>query len=162
MGLFQAGWVAVGAVLPAEVTLAVKMCAFGSQNCTQINCTHIKFSALRARRRRILPPMDEAPPDKDLAPQMADMASEIRDLSSEVKISKELEALLARGLHSAKLPQVMRSARAAEAFQQAFEIIGGIPRLAIWADANPDKFFPLYARMMTQTIDLVLREIGRA
>lgn len=104
--------------------------------------------------------MADTPPPlpEDSSPQMTDMASDLRDLSSEVKISKELEALLARGIHGAKLPQVMKSKRAAEAFQQAFDIIGGIPRLAIWADANPDKFFALYARMIPQTIGPVLPE----
>ena len=37
------------------------------------------------------------------------------------------------------------------AFQNAFEIMGGVPRLALWANANPDKFYPLYARLMPST-----------
>jgi hypothetical protein len=37
------------------------------------------------------------------------------------------------------------------AFQRAFLQIGGVQRLAIWANANPDKFFPLYARMAPST-----------
>jgi hypothetical protein len=34
------------------------------------------------------------------------------------------------------------------AFQNAFELVGGVPRLAIWADANPTEFFKLYAKLM--------------
>jgi hypothetical protein len=33
------------------------------------------------------------------------------------------------------------------AFQRAFVQIGGVQRLAIWANSNPDKFYALYARM---------------
>lgn len=34
------------------------------------------------------------------------------------------------------------------AFQNAFQMIGGVQRLALWANANPDKFYPLYAKLM--------------
>lgn len=37
------------------------------------------------------------------------------------------------------------------AFQRAFLQIGGVSRLAIWANANPDKFYPLYAKLMPST-----------
>ena len=38
-----------------------------------------------------------------------------------------------------------------KAFAQAFDMIGGVPRLALWANRNPDKFFPLYAKMLPST-----------
>lgn len=34
------------------------------------------------------------------------------------------------------------------AFQDAFSIIGGTTRLALWANANPDKFYALYAKLL--------------
>lgn len=37
------------------------------------------------------------------------------------------------------------------AFNNAFQMMGGIPRLALWANANPDKFYPLYAKLMPST-----------
>ena len=37
------------------------------------------------------------------------------------------------------------------AFQHAFKMIGGISRLALWANAHPDKFYPLYAKLMPST-----------
>ena len=37
------------------------------------------------------------------------------------------------------------------AFQNAFTMIGGAQRLALWANANPDRFFPLYAKLMPST-----------
>jgi hypothetical protein len=37
------------------------------------------------------------------------------------------------------------------AYQNAFEMIGGTTRLALWANANPDKFYALHARLMPST-----------
>jgi hypothetical protein len=39
----------------------------------------------------------------------------------------------------------------ANAFQNAFVMIGGVSRLALWANKNPDKFYPLYSRLMPST-----------
>lgn len=35
-----------------------------------------------------------------------------------------------------------------EEFNAAFEQIGGISRLALWADTHPEEFFKLYARLL--------------
>lgn len=37
------------------------------------------------------------------------------------------------------------------AFNNAFQMMGGVSRLALWANQNPDKFYPLYARLMPST-----------
>lgn len=37
------------------------------------------------------------------------------------------------------------------AFHRAFEMIGGVPRFALWADANPTEFYKLYSRMLPAT-----------
>lgn len=39
-------------------------------------------------------------------------------------------------------------AQVIEAFHHSFELIGGVPRLALWADANPSDFFKLYGRLL--------------
>lgn len=39
-----------------------------------------------------------------------------------------------------------------EQFQSTFEMIGGIPRLALWADENPKEFFALYAKLLPATV----------
>lgn len=36
------------------------------------------------------------------------------------------------------------------AMQEAFELIGGVPRLAYWADANPTEFYRLYSKTIPQ------------
>jgi hypothetical protein len=37
------------------------------------------------------------------------------------------------------------------AFETAFETIGGVSRLALWANANPDRFYPLYTKLLPAT-----------
>lgn len=38
-----------------------------------------------------------------------------------------------------------------DAFQRSFDMIGGVPRMALWANANPDKFYPLYSKLLPST-----------
>lgn len=42
--------------------------------------------------------------------------------------------------------KITKSAR--EAFQLAFETLGGVRALGTWATANPTEFFKLYARLI--------------
>lgn len=87
--------------------------------------------------------------------QISDMATDLMECG----MSKDFIELIQRGLHSTKLPKGLRSAKAAESFQYAFDIIGGVPRLALWADKNPDKFYPLVARMIPQTVAPVVADM---
>lgn len=56
-----------------------------------------------------------------------------------------------------KIPTLTRSrdgfnrSDVANAFHNAFVMIGGVSRLALWANKNPDKFYPLYSRLMPST-----------
>ena len=61
---------------------------------------------------------------------------------------EEVEANLAVLAASPKLPSYTRSRNVREQFQFAFELIGGIPRLADWAHKNPDKFYSLYSKLI--------------
>lgn len=65
---------------------------------------------------------------------------------------EEVEANLAVLAASPKLPAYTRSKNVREQFQFAFELIGGIPRLAHWAHANPDKFYSLYSKLIPAQI----------
>lgn len=66
--------------------------------------------------------------------------------------SQALDILLAKGLVGKKMPKELKSKKAAEAFQTAFDLIGGIPRLALWADKNEDQFFSLYSKLVPATV----------
>ena len=37
------------------------------------------------------------------------------------------------------------------AFARAFEMIGGVERMALWANQNPDKFYVLYSKLLPST-----------
>lgn len=45
-----------------------------------------------------------------------------------------------------------------QAFQDAFELIGGTPRLALWAHANEGDFFKLYSRLLPSQASSALGE----
>lgn len=72
----------------------------------------------------------------------------------DLEMSPELTRLLERGLLGEGLPAVMKTSRAAQAFQQAFELIGGVPRLALWADQNPSKFYTLFSKLVPSTAEV--------
>ena len=52
-----------------------------------------------------------------------------------------------------QLPAYTRTRNVREQFQHAFELIGGIPRLAHWAHANPDKFYSLYSKLIPARVE---------
>jgi hypothetical protein len=70
--------------------------------------------------------------------------------SEEAEKCRELSTLATRGNGVSKIsvPRELKRARVVNAFQDAFELIGGVPRLAHWADQHPTDFFKLYARLL--------------
>lgn len=72
-------------------------------------------------------------------------------------LSPDLQKMLDLGLIGERMPSPLKTAKAARAFQQAFELIGGVPRLALWADRNPDKFFPLYSKLVPTTAEVEIK-----
>jgi hypothetical protein len=61
---------------------------------------------------------------------------------------QEVEDNLAQLATTSQLPTYCRTRSVRLQFQHAFELIGGIPRLAMWAHQNPDKFFALYSKLI--------------
>ena len=64
--------------------------------------------------------------------------------------SKELSGLATsgNGVSRISVPRELKRQRVVNAFQDAFELIGGVPRLAHWADTHPTDFYKLYARLL--------------
>jgi hypothetical protein len=52
------------------------------------------------------------------------------------------------GVSRISVPREVRRSRVVNAFHDAFELIGGVPRLAHWGDTHPTEFFKLYARIL--------------
>lgn len=67
---------------------------------------------------------------------------ELTRRQDELIMSPAFEAVLKR------LPKTIRKSDVVEGFHHAFELIGGVPRLAIWADEHPSEFFKLYSKLI--------------
>jgi hypothetical protein len=61
---------------------------------------------------------------------------------------QEVEANLEQLAIAAKLPSYTKTKNVRLQFQHAFELIGGIPRLAHWAHAHPTQFYQLYSKLI--------------
>jgi len=75
---------------------------------------------------------------------------------------QELSALASSGDGVSRLsvPRELKRARVVNAFQDAFELIGGVPRLAHWADQSPSSFYKLYARLLPTQANAQLEHSG--
>lgn len=72
--------------------------------------------------------------------EYSDVASECRELSGLAESGN--------GLSRISVPRELKRNRVVNAFTDAFELIGGVARLAHWADSHPTDFFKLYARLL--------------
>lgn len=50
------------------------------------------------------------------------------------------------------VPHGIKRSRVVQAFNETFELIGGVPRMAIWANQNPSKFYQLYGRLVPPAV----------
>jgi hypothetical protein len=64
------------------------------------------------------------------------------------------------GVSRISVPRELHRKRVVNAFQDAFELIGGVPRLAHWADQSPSAFYKLYARLLPTTAQQQLEHSG--
>lgn len=60
----------------------------------------------------------------------------------------EVEANLETLATASQLPSYTKTRNVRLQFQHAFELIGGIPRLAHWAHQHPTQFFQLYSKLI--------------
>lgn len=55
----------------------------------------------------------------------------------------------------------LRRADVVSAFHMAFQMIGGVPRLALWADSNPAEFYKLYGRLLPSSASDEMNTVGK-
>jgi hypothetical protein len=55
------------------------------------------------------------------------------------------------------IPRGLSRKNVERAFHTAFEMVGGIPRLVLWADTNPTDFYKLYSRLLPQEVNANLQ-----
>ena len=102
----------------------------------------------RSRPRQTLITREEyeapanAPPDETVTHEVQDWAA-------------TMSALAAPGAR-VTIPRdpALRKKQVVNAFQDAFELIGGAPRLALWADQNETEFYRLYSKLMPRQADV--------
>lgn len=88
--------------------------------------------------------------DPDAKEDLERVYRDEQEYSSEAQEAKALTNLAesGNGVSRIRVPRELKRQKVVHAFQDAFELIGGVPRLAHWADENPDKFYQLYARLL--------------
>ena len=99
-------------------------------------------------------------------------ASEDQQEEQEIQITdwqETMSSIANRNATSLKIPRGagFNRAQVVQAFDNAFQLIGGTPRLALWADENPKEFFKLYAKLLPsqttsslgESTDIVIKHI---
>lgn len=76
-------------------------------------------------------------PDPEPYSETADECRELSDIANK-----------GNGVSRINVPRELNRKRVVNAFNDAFELIGGVPRLAHWADQHPTDFYKLYARLL--------------
>jgi len=84
------------------------------------------------------------------------------DTALECRSLQPLEemAVSGNGVTRLSLPRELKREKVVHAFQEAFELIGGVPRLAHWADQSPSAFYKLYARLLPTQANAQLEHSG--
>ena len=77
------------------------------------------------------------------------MDDDVKELSPEEAIEalERMSALRRARITVPRTPKFSRS-EVVTAFNSAFEMIGGIPRLALWANENPTEFYRLFGKLL--------------
>lgn len=84
------------------------------------------------------------------------------DTAEECRSLQPLEemAVQGNGVTRLSVPREVKREKVVHAFQEAFELIGGVPRLAHWADQSPSAFYKLYARLLPTQANQQLEHSG--
>ena len=85
--------------------------------------------------------------------QLAEIQEQDVDAGPITPSIEEVEANLATLASASTLPAYTKTRNVRQQFQHAFELIGGIPRLAHWAHENPDKFYSLYSKLIPARVE---------
>lgn len=72
------------------------------------------------------------------------------DFAPEEALSPEARQLIDYTLKRA--PKKITRQTIVEQFHETFQLIGGVPRLALWADQNPGAYFALYSKLLPAAI----------
>lgn len=83
----------------------------------------------------------------DIVPKENLFEETVEDYTRSVGIALSDVARMCQSVN--KVPkEARRNTRLLDSIQVTFELMGGIPRLALWADANPGDFYKLMAKQI--------------
>ena len=85
---------------------------------------------------------------------MSELARSAEEILSELADLRQVRVAVPRN------PKFSR-ADVVSAFQSAFELIGGTPRLALWANENPTEFYKLFGKLLPSATQVQLTTAPR-
>jgi hypothetical protein len=82
--------------------------------------------------------------------------------SEEAQVGQKLTqiAVSGNGVSRISVPRTLDRNYIKNGFMDAFELVGGVPRLAHWADQNYGEFIKLYSRMLPSAMQQQLEHSG--
>ncbi len=122
------------------------MLPFGSMNNEQ---QKVEFLPAEDFKEEKAAEVERVYPDTEEYSQVAEDCKELTSLATS-----------GNGVSRISVPRELKRQRVVNAFQDAFELIGGVPRLAHWADQSPSAFYKLYARLLPTTAQQQLEHSG--
>jgi hypothetical protein len=99
--------------------------------------------------------------DTSLTPEKQELIPGTQEESMEVELHLDLQPLSKLANHQkVTIPRNPHFTRkdVVHAFQSAFELIGGVPRLAVWANEHETEFYKLYSRLLPSQASSALGE----
>lgn len=82
-----------------------------------------------------------------------DRLPSLQDLVPVDRLSLHAQALIAHASPHVKTTTIAKR-EIVNQFHSVFEMIGGVPRLALWADANPGDFYAMYSKLLPSAAKL--------
>lgn len=92
--------------------------------------------------------MDENDILEDLQAYQEPLTEVIDALADEENMHRQL-VKIANSQRPYRMPRGASKAEVKQAFNTAFELIGGVPRLAVWANDHPKEFYSIFAKLHT-------------
>jgi len=80
---------------------------------------------------------------------------QLDEFAPQEELSRHAQHLIERGVLK-RARTAPSKAEIVEQFNSVFEMIGGIPRLALWADENPGQFFAMYSKLLPNAAKIEL------
>lgn len=85
----------------------------------------------------------------------------LEEFTASENLSQTAQDLIQYTRSSGRKPPSSR-ANIALQFESTFELIGGVPRLALWADQNPGAFYSLFSKLIPNAVKADLTVINKS